>query len=158
SRVQTFLGATTARNSTSTTKQDDAYRWDPAGNITAIVDQTLRKQVATCFTYDGLARLTHAWTTKQTDCTDTTSAQTHDGPAGFNLSWTYSGDGNITSTRTLDSTRKHTYADPAHPHAVTKAGNDSFSYDANGAMRTRDGAHLTWNAQHQLKSVDIDHH
>jgi RHS repeat-associated protein len=139
-------------------KQDDRYRWDPSGNITSITDGTLHEPVTTCFGYDGLDRLTHAWTTEQTGCTDKSSTLIHDGPAGFNESWTYSPDGNITSARSLAFTTNYAYDDPAHPHAVTKAGDDTYTYDANGAMASRSGllplipTDLDWDAQHQLAS------
>jgi RHS repeat-associated protein len=160
SRVQTLIGDPVTKKMQA--KQDDAYRWDPAGNITAITDTTPGDPVATCFNYDGLTRLTHAWTTTRTNCGDSASTLTHDGPAGFNQSWTYSPDGNITSARSLTVTKDYAYADPAHPHAVTKVGGDSFTYDANGAMRSRPGllplvpSNLTWNAQHQLESASAD--
>jgi RHS repeat-associated protein len=138
-------------------KQDDGYRWDPAGNNTAITDNTL--SVATCLTYDPLVRLTHAWTTKRTDCGDSASEHTADGPAGFNKSWGYSPDGNITSVRSLGHTKRHEYGDPKHPHAVTQSGGRTYKYDANGALREKPGLlgllgeSFEWDAQHQLKSV-----
>ena len=139
------------------TRQDDAYRWDPAGNTTSITDTALPTPVATCFTYDGLNRLTHGWTTRRTDCSDSGSTTVHDGPAGFNQSWTYAPDGNLTSARSLGSTKTYTYGDPAHPHAVTRAGGESFDYDANGAMRRRSALLLattmSWNAEQRLESV-----
>jgi RHS repeat-associated protein len=142
-------------------KQDDTYRWDPAGNLTSITDTSLHTPVATCYTYDGLARLGHAWTTEKTDCSDSASTLTHDGPAGYNKSWTYSADGDITSTRSLLETRDYTYGDAAHPHAVTEAGHDSYAYDANGALQKKSEglvgdivpSDYEWNAQHQLTEV-----
>lgn len=138
-------------------KQDDTYRWDAAGNTTSITDNTL--SVATCFTYDALARLSHGWTTKRTDCSDRDSTTTADGPVGFNQSWTYSDDGNITSFRSLGSTKRYSYDDPKHPHAVTRAGGEQFEYDANGALKSKPSLlpvldkKFEWDAQHQLKSV-----
>jgi RHS repeat-associated protein len=157
SRIQTLVGDPLTGDDKA--QQDDSYSWDPAGNIQQITDTTGSKPVATCFDYDGLNRLSHGWTTYQADCSDGSSGTVHDGPAGFNQSWTYSTDGNVTSATSLGHTKQYTYGDPAHPHAVTRAGAESFAYDANGAMVERPGllgglipTRLAWNAQHQLES------
>ncbi|MEU4602974.1 RHS repeat-associated core domain-containing protein [Kribbella sp. NPDC023972] len=156
-RIQTIVG--NPLTGEDKTEQDDGYSWDPAGNIQRITDVTGPKPVATCFDYDGLNRLSHGWTTYQTDCSDGSSKTVHDGPAGFNQAWTYSPDGNVTSATSLGHTKQYTYGDPAHPHAVTRAGAESFKYDANGAMIERPGllgglvpTQLAWNAQQQLES------
>jgi YD repeat-containing protein len=39
------------------------------------------------------------------------------------------------------------------PHAVTSAGGNSYSYDLNGNMTSRNGATLTYDAENRLKSV-----
>jgi RHS repeat-associated protein len=155
SRIQTLIGAAGNEHA----EQDDTYSWDPSGNIQQITDGTGSTPIATCYDYDSLNRLTHGWTTKQTDCSDGDSTLTHDGPAGFNQSWTYSPDGNLTSFRSLGHTKSYRYDDPKHPHAVTKSGVESYKYDANGAMVERPGllgglipTKLAWNAQQQLKS------
>src|SRR5689334_12922363 len=75
----------------------------------------------------------------------------------MNQSFTYSTDGNITSARSLAGTKDYRYDDPAHPHAATRVGADSFTYDANGAQITRPGlpllpTRLTWTSQHQLQT------
>jgi RHS repeat-associated protein len=157
SQIQTLVGDPLTGDEKA--EQDDTYSWDPAGNIQQIKDVSGPKPVATCFGYDGLNRLNHSWTTYQTDCSDGSSEGVHDGPAGYNQSWTYSPDGNLTSETTLGHTKNYTYGDAAHPHAVTKAGADSFKYDANGAMVERPGllgglipTRLDWNAQEQLES------
>lgn len=155
SRMQTLVGDPLTGGEAA--KQDDNYQWDPAGNITSITDRALPAPVATCFGYDGLNRLSHAWTTRRTDCSDSSSSTVHDGPAGMNQSFTYAPDGNITSDRSLGVPTSYRYDDPAHPHAATKVGAKSFSYDENGAMVTRPGlpllpTKLAWNSQHQLES------
>jgi RHS repeat-associated protein len=157
SRIQTLLGDPLTGDEKA--EQDDEYSWDPAGNIQQIKDVTGPKAVSTCFDYDGLQRLGHAWTTYQSDCPDASSDLVHDGPAGFNQAWTYSADGNLTSETTLGHTTQYSYDDPTHPHAVTKAGPASYRYDANGAMVERPGllggllpTRLEWNDQHELES------
>lgn len=155
SRLQTLVGNPVTGGEDA--KQDDTYRWDPSGNVTSVTDSALPSAVATCFNYDGLNRLSHAWTTRQTDCADSSSTSVHDGPAGMNQSFGYSTDGNITSARSLAATKDYRYDDAAHPHAATRVGANSFTYDANGAQVTRPGlpllpTRLTWNSQHQLQT------
>ncbi|WP_406215274.1 RHS repeat-associated core domain-containing protein [Streptomyces canus] len=142
-------------------KQDDTYRWDDAGRLTSVTDTTLHDPVATCYGYDNLSRLTRAWTTEKTDCSDTGSPLVHDGPAGFNKSWTYSDDGNLTSVRSLAHTEEYTYGDDKHPHAVTQVGHDKYAYDANGSLQKKTenllvASSLEWNAQHQLEQVTTE--
>jgi RHS repeat-associated protein len=154
SRVQTL---TTGLTGDWEARQDDTYAWDQAGNLDSITDRTGHKDVASCFTYDGLARLQHAWTTYETDCSDSDSELVHDGPAGFNQSWTYTADGNIASRRSLLDTDTYTYGDSEHPHAVTKQGASTYGYDENGALKKKtDGLVPTtyeWNANQELTRV-----
>ncbi|MEU1267409.1 RHS repeat-associated core domain-containing protein [Streptomyces sp. NPDC005799] len=151
SRVQTL---TTGLTGDWEAKQDDTYSWDQAGNLSSITDKSGHEDVATCFAYDGLARLAHAWTTYETGCTDGDSKLTHDGPAGFNQSWTYTADGNIASRRSLLDTDAYTYDDADHPHAVTGQGASHYAYDANGALKKKtEGLIATeydWNADQEL--------
>jgi RHS repeat-associated protein len=138
-------------------RQDDSYAWDDAGNLTSVTDTSQHEPVANCFTYDALNRLDHAWTTERTDCSDAGSTTTHEGPAGYNQSWTYSQDGNITSERGLLGTTTYQYDDPDHPHAVTEAGHDRFTYDADGALGKKVQGLLSttydWDAQQRLEKV-----
>lgn len=155
SRIQTLVGD--SHSDDREAEQDDSYSWDQAGNLTSITDNALHKPVATCFTYDGLNRLDHAWTTERTDCSDSASETVHDGPAGYNESWTYAKNGNITSARSLLLKHDYAYEDDAHPHAVTEVGHDTFSYDANGALKKSVKglvpATFEWDAQQRLTSV-----
>ncbi|MGW1212968.1 RHS repeat-associated core domain-containing protein [Streptomyces sp. NPDC002499] len=154
SRVQTL---TTGLTGDQEARQDDTYAWDQAGNLTSVTDTTGHKDVATCYGYDDLARLGHAWTTYETDCSDADSRLTHDGPAGFNQSWTYTADGNIASQRSLLDTDTYEYDDPDHPHAVTSQGASHYAYDENGALKKKtEGLVPTsyeWNANQELTQV-----
>ena len=139
----------------STTAQDDTLAWDDAGNLTHQVDTLTSTR--TCHEYDGLNRLTHSWTTAATGCddTDTTTAA---GPAGYNTSWAYTDDGNITSVRRGTTTTSYTYGDTAHPHAVTAAGGTSYAYDTLGRQTTRtpatgDATTLAWDLLGHLQSA-----
>ncbi|MFI9584320.1 RHS repeat-associated core domain-containing protein [Streptomyces sp. NPDC052236] len=155
SRIQTLIEKPLSDEMAA--QQDDTYAWDKAGNLTSITDSALHSPVSSCFDYDSLNRLSHAWTTHQTDCSDSDSTLTHDGPAGFNQSWTYTADGNLASKRSLHDTDTYEYKDPEHPHAVTKQGISSYEYDANGALKKKvDGLVPTayeWNGQQELEQV-----
>ncbi len=139
----------------STTIQDDTLSWDDAGNLTHQVDTLTGTR--TCHTYDGLNRLAHSWTTTATGCdhSDTTTAA---GPAGYNTSWAYSDDGNITSVRRGTTTNSYSYGDAAHPHAVTAAGGTSYGYDDLGRQTTRtpatgDATTLAWDLLGHLEAT-----
>lgn len=150
STVTTILGAQVAQNDTMT--------WNPAGQLTAVTDTAAATPVRTCHTYDELDRLAHSWTTAATTCTDTDTT-TAAGPAGYNSSWAYNTTGNITSARKGAATSAYTYADPAHPHAVTSAGaGTAYTYTPRGQMATRDAADrpaqaLQWDPLGNLAAV-----
>ncbi|WP_404385026.1 RHS repeat-associated core domain-containing protein [Knoellia locipacati] len=125
--VSTTIGATTA--------QHDTYTWADASQLRTLTDTTTPTPVTTCHSYDPLNRLTHAWTTTATPCTDTDTT-TAAGPAGYNTSWTYTPDGNTTSVRRGATTSTYAYTDPAHPHAATTAGTANLTYDPDGHTNT----------------------
>ncbi len=153
STIKTYFGSA----ATGTKTQDDTYTYDPAGNTTSITDAVPATPVATCHTYDTLARLAHSWTTTVTGCTDTTSTTTAAGTAGYNQAWTYTTDGNTLTTRALATTKTDTYGAPTHPHAATGLGTDTYGYDTNGNQNTRTingvTTTLAWNALHQLTTT-----
>jgi len=103
-------------------RQNLAYQWDAAGNLTQ--RQDLNQALTETFTLDALDRL---------------QSSTLNG-AG-NLAVAFDPSGNITGRSDVGS---YSYADPAHPHAVTSAGSHSYTYDANGNQITRDGASQAW--------------
>lgn len=103
-------------------RQNLAYQWDTAGNLT-------QRQ-------DGNQSLTEAFTL---DALDRVTSSTLNGVN--NLTVGYDAAGNITSKTDVGS---YTYGNSAHPHAVMSAGTRTFTYDANGNQLTRDGATQTW--------------
>src|SRR6185437_8648536 len=62
-------------------------------------------------------------------------------------SLTYDLMGNITSRSDVAGGATWAY-DPAHVHEVTQAGSAAYqyAYDANGNMKTRQGASITWSS------------
>lgn len=138
----------------------DTYTWDHAGNLAALTDTLPADPVTTCHTYDQLGRLTHSWTTQATTCTDTdTSAE---GPGGYNTRWAYNAAGNITSvTRHGQPATAYSYGDPAHPHALTQAGNTTYTHtpDGNTATETTPTSttDYTWDLLGKLSTVTTTH-
>jgi RHS repeat-associated protein len=124
--------------------QNFTYQYDPVGNILSIAD-SVNSQTQT-FTYDALDRLVTAGATG-------TSQQ------GGYATETYGYDsatGNLSSKVGVN----YTY-DATHKHAVASLSNgNSYSYDANGNMTTRnaDGNSytFTYDAENRLVSVSGD--
>ncbi|UOX90536.1 hypothetical protein MUY14_07905 [Amycolatopsis sp. FBCC-B4732] len=112
--------------------QDNKFTRDPSGNITKVTSPF--PDESWTYTYDDGGRLT--------------SATDDAGPAN-NQSLTYDAAGNIAA-----NSRTGAYAyDPAHPHAVSTAGANTYTYDAAGNMTSGAGRTLTWNGNGLLASV-----
>ncbi|GAA3001191.1 polymorphic toxin-type HINT domain-containing protein [Actinokineospora diospyrosa] len=159
---------------------DLRYTYDPAGNLTKIVNgqgapaNTTRTQ---CFGYDSLDRLNHAWTATD-NCTGqpstTPGAVTVGGASPYWTSWTHNDIGLRTGQTQhgigqADTTTSYTYPTPgagvARPHALTSTAvsgpggtnSSTFGYDnaGNTSTRTVNGsAHtLTWTENNRLAKV-----
>lgn len=138
---------------------DVRYTYDPAGNITSIVDAPLDRAPDTqCFRYDYLRRLIHAWTPGDGCATAPESAQLS-GPAPYRHAYTYDKAGNRLSASTGSVASTYTYpaAGSPRPHAVssvTVAGTtESYSYDDAGNMTARPGQTLEWDAEGHVSKV-----
>jgi len=83
-------------------------------------------------TYDALDRLTNA-----------------SGPGAQSLSVGYDALGNVTSRSDVGSYGYHA----VRKHAVVSAGSNSYTYDANGNMATRNGSTLTWTSDNLPASL-----
>ncbi|MEV6369644.1 polymorphic toxin-type HINT domain-containing protein [Micromonospora musae] len=111
------------------TVADVRYAYDDAGNITSIADAPAVGLADTqCFRYDGLRRLTSAWTPKTGVACDTDPAVANlGGPAPYWNDWTIDEIGNRTKeiSHALAGDTTRTYALPTpgkgvtRPHAVT---------------------------------------
>ena len=105
---------------------------DVRGNVTsrATNSAALAGTLSETATYDSLDRMLTLATTPAS------------GAAVPTKSFTYSGDGNITSKSDVGS---YTYGSATtRPHAVTAAGGASYSYDANGNVVLRGGKAFTY--------------
>ncbi|WP_333766908.1 polymorphic toxin-type HINT domain-containing protein [Streptomyces sp. IBSBF 2435] len=144
---------------------EEAYTYDPAGNITRQTSTRLNATAATetqCYRYDQLDRLTQAWTaTDSCAATPTTAAHTTvgdqlTGGSAYWTSWTFDILGQRTSQTQhstsggTDTTTNYTYKGTGNnntanqPHALTttqstgaSATSTSYAYDADGNALTR---------------------
>ncbi|MEU2717148.1 RHS repeat-associated core domain-containing protein [Streptomyces sp. NPDC007205] len=167
------IRTTVTTGSTTSTAQDDAFTRDLGGQVTGVTDAVAKQ--SECFTYDELNRLSHAWTTEATDgCTGAATSDLSSSLDPYNQSYSYDELGNLMSvtdtTAGGSTTKKYTYpgysadgstytAGQAHPHAVTQAGSDTFSYNAAGQMQTRTvngvSSTIDWNPQNRVSQVTV---
>jgi RHS repeat-associated protein len=103
-------------------RQNLAYQWDAAGNLTQRRD--ILQNLTEAFAVDALDRVT---------------GSTLNGTV--NLAVTYDATGNIRSKSDVGT---YAYTHPAKPHAVTGAGSATLGYDANGNVVTRNGLSQEW--------------
>jgi RHS repeat-associated protein len=103
--------------------QNLSYLWDKVGNLTERKDLTL--SLTERFFYDNLYRLDYSTLNSVT-----------------NVDLAYNAIGNITSKSDVGSYTYHA----TKKHAVIAAGGQSFAYDANGNMTTRNGSTITWTS------------
>ncbi|MFF0794883.1 RHS repeat-associated core domain-containing protein [Streptomyces spiralis] len=165
------IKTTVTADGTTKTAQDDSFVRDLGGQITGSTDGVTKQ--SECFTYDELNRISHAWTTQATDgCTGAAAPDHASNLDPYDTTYTYDSIGNIQevedTTAAGTTTRNYTYpgysADESsytpeqpRPHAVTKAGTDTFDYNNAGQMTTRnvDGVSSTldWNAQNRISKI-----
>ncbi|MER7005822.1 hypothetical protein ABT297_22660 [Dactylosporangium sp. NPDC000555] len=161
---------------------EQAYKYDKAGNLQRQISTRLGAATPTetqCYSYDGLARLTAAWTATD-DCTATPTTVDHhtvgDSLGATSTYWTtWSIDplGNRTQqvkhsiTGGVDTTTGYTYDgnSAGQPHTLTATNTSggatettAYRYDSAGNMTYRNTPAqgpqtLTWNDQNQLTSV-----
>ena len=157
---------------------DLAYTYDDAGNPTSVVDTPTvagGQGDAQCFAYDGLRRLTSAWTPGDGDCGPAPTVQDLGGAAPYWMDYTFDAVGNRTGTVSHaaegNTTATYTYPAPgtAGPHQLSQvvttgpggATTDTYTYDPAGNTTTRalDGEPaqtLTWDAEGELTAVTED--
>jgi RHS repeat-associated protein len=163
------------REAESSAKVDEtAYTYDPIGNVRKVDDSVAGSALdRQCMNYDGLRRLTDAWTTTGPDCSGVGNAV--GGPAPY---WnTYRVDGvgrRLSQTQhglsgATDTVTTMTYPDvgkpqPHAPATIAVAGplrataaNGTYSYDKTGntTARPTGGGDQTygWDAEGQLSQV-----
>lgn len=165
------IETSTTRGGTTKTVQDDTYTRDFAGQINGIADALTGQ--SECFTYDELNRVSRGWTTADTTgCAGAAAADLSSTLDPYDTRYTYDEIGNIQSVTDVTSagstTKDYTYpgynadesaytAGQPRPHAVGKAGDDSFGYDDAGRMTSRTvsgvASDLAWNKQGRIQRI-----
>ena len=113
-----------------------SYAYDNVGNITGITDYLDNARNRT-YGYDDINRLTSATSTSY----------------GGTLTWQYNTIGNMTYNSRYGN---YSYTDPNHVHAVTQAGTDTYTYDANGNMAGGAGRTITYDYDNRATSIVKD--
>ncbi len=129
------VGTTTT--GTATAVQALTYSYDNVGNVTGITDNVTATNSQT-LTYDDLDRLDQAT-----------------GNYGF-YDYAYDAIGNLTTNPQLTGgTMTYPTSGPGsiRPHAVSTAGGNTYTYDANGNMLTGAGRTFTWNPENKPLTI-----
>jgi RHS repeat-associated protein len=146
-----------------------AYAYNADQQITSVTDTEGPSGTAPaeteCFSYDGLSRLTQAWTSTDS-CADNPASDgnaTVGGPQPYWQSWTYDQLGDILSQTSHapggsaagDDTTIYSYGVSGHVHAIssTKTTNSvtgdsastGYAYDADGSVTSLGSQSLNWN-------------
>jgi RHS repeat-associated protein len=154
-----------------------AYSYNADRQITSITDTQGASGSAPaetqCFSYDGLSRLTQAWTATDNCAANPASAgnATVNGPQPYWQSWTFDSLGDIltqTSHATAgsaagDTTASYSYGVSGHAHAAASVksvnsatsatSTTAFGYDHDGNTTSLGGQSLTWNYDGTLASA-----
>ncbi|TDO39650.1 RHS repeat-associated core domain-containing protein [Paractinoplanes brasiliensis] len=173
---------TTTRKPTAPSGIDEQeFKYDPAGNLLAQTSTRLAANSIAetqCFAYDGLRRLTEAWTATDKCATTPTSTNramlgnTIGGASAYWTSWRFDDLGNRTSevkhalTGTNDTTTTYKYDEngAGQPHTLTSTattgattGSATYKYDVAGNMTVRNAGNgnqtLAWTDEGKLGSV-----
>ncbi|MEV4324293.1 DNRLRE domain-containing protein [Microbispora rosea] len=171
-RIQRMATTTRADTSSPLVAQDEIYTYDISGEITQILDAASATggslSQSECFTYDGLRRLSQAWTTTAAACGSGTASADDLGIDPYAQSYTYDGAGNITSLTDGGQPATYRYPQPGsstvRPNAVTSitrlGGTDTYAYDNAGQLTSRTVAGkigtFAWNELGQLEKATID--
>ncbi|WP_305847261.1 RHS repeat domain-containing protein [Micromonospora sp. KC207] len=171
----------TRSTATPATVDEQEYKYDLVGNITRKTSKRLGVTTPAetrCYGYDGLARLTDAWTATDACATTPTNANksmvgnTIGAGSAYWTSWTIDPIGNRTQqvehnlTGGTDTTTTYTYDGNGQnkPHTLTSTatsggatGSTSYTYDAAGNTTGRNAAQgnqtLAWDDAGKLTSV-----
>ena len=117
-------------------RQDLTYNWNKVGSLTQRKD--VDRNLTEDFYYDSLHRLDYS--------------KLNNDPTP-NLDLAYDDMGNITYKSDVSGSNWTYHVDKKH--AVVTAGSNSYTYDGNGNMATRDGDPITWSSyNYPTKIVD----
>ena len=173
-----------APDGTAVNVQRAAYSWDNAGNLKSVLDAPAanlggRPHDRQCYRYDGLRRLTQAWTPAGAQCATDPATANLGGAAPYWHSYSHDTVGNRTqvvehslpngtAAQTQTFTRPASGPNSVRPHAVTSvsatgrgAGTSSYTWDAAGNMTGRNVAgeanqQLAWDVEGELAELRQD--
>ena len=155
---------------------DVTYTYDAAGNPLSTVDDPYGdgNTYTQCYAYDGMRRLTSAWTPADNNCA--TGPSTPGGPAPYAFIDTFDAIGNRTSRTATNATGARTTTTYTYDTAAggpsahqllgmtatgAEPGTGTFAYDAAGNTTTRDAIDrapqtLSWDPEGRLAAVSVD--
>jgi len=172
-----LLGVALDREGFNGTDVNIHYGYDAAGNVTSMKDQPTATAVSgaqfqdnQCFGYDGLRRLSVAWTAGNGDCAVAQNAIQTSSVGGVKPYWSeyeYDPMGNRTqlvehglngtSTTTTDYTYGGGSAGPHQLTGLTQTGGSTtqtgYTYDYAGNRVTAGSTNYTWDAEGHLSAV-----
>jgi RHS repeat-associated protein len=119
-------------NSTGAILYRASYGYDASARVTSMTQGT-PTAVTTSYTYDSVNRL----------------KQIKNASGVVTQSYTYDGIDNIANNSLVGAYTYHA----TKKHAVTAAGSNSYTYDANGSMLTAPNTTFTWDAENRLASL-----
>ncbi|XVQ11525.1 RHS repeat-associated core domain-containing protein [Spirillospora sp. CA-255316] len=169
--TQRLKTARTLREGLTGADRDATYDYDDAGSIKAISDASRDGTDTQCFAYDGLQRLTQAWTQPTTACADEPASGVIGGPAPYWHTYGYDTAGNRkTETRhgvngQPDTERTYTYTAAGNGNRLQQVNQtggeghrtDSYGYDATGNTTQRTIGNtiqsLDWGPSGELTTV-----
>lgn len=130
-----ILSLQSGSGGSTTNLQNLGYTWDTTGNLTQRGDAN---QAGSCTVNGSGSKLCEVFTP---DSLNRLSSSTLNGTS--NLSVGYDAAGDIISKSDVGT---YTYPAPTapHPHGVLSAGSNSYTYDANGNVATKNSLTQTW--------------
>ncbi|KXJ11728.1 tRNA(Glu)-specific nuclease WapA [Exaiptasia diaphana] len=118
------------------------YKFDSSGNMLERRDFSNKWNTKETFFYDALDRITKA---------DIRSMNPNQKSA-FSEGWEYDSSGNLRRYSGFGG-RQHEYSS-SQPHAVIRAGPNTYSYDANGNMVKKNNQHVTWTSFNKPRTIE----
>ncbi|KAK3696720.1 hypothetical protein QZH41_013079, partial [Actinostola sp. cb2023] len=118
------------------------YKFDAVGNMLERRDLSQQWNSKESFSYDSLDRITKA----------NIRSMNPNKEAAFSEDWEYDSIGNLRRYSGFGGLH-HEYS-TSQPHAVTKAGPNTYSYDANGNMVRKNNQHVAWTSFNKPKTIE----
>lgn len=118
------------------------YTFDASGNMLERRDFSHKWNTKETFSYDALDRITKA----------NIRSMNPNKEAAFSEDWEYDSTGNLRRYSGFGGLH-HEYSS-TQPHAVVRAGPNTYSYDANGNMVKKNNQHVTWTSFNKPRTIE----